>query len=70
MPSQVTYVIKTSTGIPLAEGTKNACEAMEEAGKDARAVMMMDLFQLPKSCPVEAVRAALCSVLTLLGLWL
>ncbi|XP_034249949.1 uncharacterized protein LOC117650550 [Thrips palmi] len=52
--AQVKYVIKTSMGMPLAEGEKNACEAMAEAAKNPDATTMMDLFQLPKSCPVEA----------------
>ncbi|XP_026273426.1 uncharacterized protein LOC113203125 [Frankliniella occidentalis] len=51
--AEVSYVIKSSTGVPLAEGTKNACEAMEEASKNRDAIMMMDMFQLPKKCPVE-----------------
>ncbi|KAK3914718.1 hypothetical protein KUF71_023941 [Frankliniella fusca] len=52
--AEVTYVIKTSTGVPLAEGTKNMCEALQEASKNGQVLMMMDMFQLPKKCPVEA----------------
>lgn len=52
---QVSYSIKTSTGMPIAEGTKNGCEAMEEGAANKDAAMFMDMFQLPTSCPVEAV---------------
>ncbi|KAJ1529494.1 hypothetical protein ONE63_006267 [Megalurothrips usitatus] len=50
----VSYTLKTSTGIPLAEGTKNMCEAMEQASGIKDANMLIDMFQLPKKCPVEA----------------
>lgn len=62
---QVKYVIKTSMGVPLAEGEKNACDAMAEGAKNPDAGMTMDLFQLPKSCPVEAVSARVLITATL-----
>lgn len=48
--------------MPLAEGTENGCKALAEGAENKDVVVFLDMFQLPKSCPVEAVsstRAAL-----------
>ena len=44
--------------MPLAEGTTNGCEALAQGAESKDVVMFLDMFQMPKSCPVEAVSSA------------